>query len=648
MQELKQKPLKIISDGSKLIQKPQEDEIEISVFGPGYGESILLHIGMNKWIIVDSCIFPGETNPAPLNYLKEIDIDYSESVKVIAATHWHDDHIKGLSKIFKECRNSEFICSDALKCDEFIELIQVYSDSVISENSGIEEFKLILNEMQERQKKRKNNNVPKFAISDRLLWQDNFEVKGNSIKSEIFSLSPCDAAILSAKLDITSLLPSEGANKRVIPQIKPNHSSVVLWIAVNNFNIMLGTDLEEEGNPYKGWSVIVNSTTRPDGKASFFKIPHHGSKNGHHQEVWEKMLMQNPVSVLTPFARGYKLPTLDDIERICSNTSYAFATGSPAEQKKLKRSNVVEKMIKEFSGQIHLINPSYGHVRYRKKLNSEESSIELFGNSVYLCSVSKEEPIDNLKDIESDEIPYIRKVEELVFWQNIHRQQRRAMQMQEIIAQYNEAIFDTDRDLALQVVNDALEKGISPEDMVFKVIIPAIEQMVKSISENFDANLAQHFIASQIAAEVTENMIARFEKKPASMGNVVIGTAEGDLHSLGKRIVIGCLKTLMIDVFDIGVNVAPEKFVDEAVARNAQVIGISAMMVHTARGENGCLKVREILKERGLEGRIKIIVGGAPFQFDPELYKAVKADAWAKDGITGGKIITELIKEVKS
>jgi len=220
--------------------------------------------------------------------------------------------------------------------------------------------------------------------------------------------------------------------------------------------------------------------------------------------------------------------------------------------------------------------------------------------------------------------------------------------MKKIIAEYNEAIFDTDRDLALQVVHDALDRGVSPEDMVFKVIIPAIEQMVQSISENFDANLAQHFIASQIAAEVTEEMIARFEKKPVSIGNVVIGTSEGDLHSLGKRIIIGCLKSLMIDVVDIGVNVPPEKFVDEAVAHNAQVIGISAMMVHTARGENGCLKVREILQQRGLEHKIKIIVGGAPFRFDHELYKAVKADAWADDGVTAGKVIAELIKEVKS
>jgi methanogenic corrinoid protein MtbC1 len=218
--------------------------------------------------------------------------------------------------------------------------------------------------------------------------------------------------------------------------------------------------------------------------------------------------------------------------------------------------------------------------------------------------------------------------------------------LEPIIKAYNEAIFDTDRERALEVIHAAVAQGVSPEDVVFKIVIPAIEQMVKSISENFDANLAQHFMTAQIAAEVTEEMLPRFKTAPESAGRVVIGTAEGDLHSLGKRIVMGCLKAQMIEAIDLGVNVPPERFVDEAVAHDARVIGISAMMVHTARGENGCLKVRRLLRERGLEERIRIIVGGAPYRFDPELYQVVGADAWAEDGIIAGKIIADLMREV--
>jgi methylmalonyl-CoA mutase cobalamin-binding domain/chain len=214
--------------------------------------------------------------------------------------------------------------------------------------------------------------------------------------------------------------------------------------------------------------------------------------------------------------------------------------------------------------------------------------------------------------------------------------------------QYNEAIMDTDRDVALEVVRNALDQGITPEEVVFNVVVPSIELMMKSISENQGVSLAQHFMAAQIASEVVDNMVPRFRKAPEIVGRVVIGTSQGDFHGLGKRIVSGCLKAMMIEVIDLGLNVAPERFVDEALAQDAQVIAISSMMVHTARGENGCMRVRQILKERGIEDRFKIAVGGAPYRFDPELYRTVGADAWAENGISAGRVITSLIREVRS
>lgn len=217
----------------------------------------------------------------------------------------------------------------------------------------------------------------------------------------------------------------------------------------------------------------------------------------------------------------------------------------------------------------------------------------------------------------------------------------------QIIAAYNEAVFDTDRDRALEIIHQAVEDGVSPENIVFQVVIPAMELMIKSISEDFDANLAQHFMASQIASQVTDEMVAKFQKSPETIGTVVIGTSHGDMHTLGKRIVSGCLRSLMIEAVDLGVNVAPEKFVDEAIAHNASIIAISSMMMHTARSELGSTKVREILKERGLEDKIKIVVGGAPYRWDPNLYQIVQADAWAEDGITAGKVIKDLMLGMK-
>lgn len=216
------------------------------------------------------------------------------------------------------------------------------------------------------------------------------------------------------------------------------------------------------------------------------------------------------------------------------------------------------------------------------------------------------------------------------------------------IAAYNEAVFETDKQAALDVVNQALNDGFSPEDVVFKLIIPAVEVMMERIEKDPDSNLAQHFMTAQIAADVTEKMLEKFSAPPETIGRVVIGAAFGDLHSLGKRIVIGCLKSMMVDVIDLGINISAEQFVDSAVERDAQVIAISAMMVHTATGENGSLKVRALLHERGLEQKIKLVVGGAPYRFDHDLYAKVGADAWAQDGVTAAKVIVQLINEVKT
>lgn len=219
--------------------------------------------------------------------------------------------------------------------------------------------------------------------------------------------------------------------------------------------------------------------------------------------------------------------------------------------------------------------------------------------------------------------------------------------LEHYIRSYNEAVLETDKQAALDIVDQALANGFTPENIVFQLVIPAVEQMMSFIEKDPDANLAQHFMTAQIAAEVTERMLERFSTPPQLIGRVIIGAAYGDLHSLGKRIVSGCLKSLMVDVVDLGINVAAERFVDAAVENDAQVIAISAMMVHTATGDKGCLKVRAILQERGLEDKIKVAVGGAPYRFDPELYQQVGADAWAPDGVTAAKVIVDLIREVK-
>lgn len=212
-----------------------------------------------------------------------------------------------------------------------------------------------------------------------------------------------------------------------------------------------------------------------------------------------------------------------------------------------------------------------------------------------------------------------------------------------VFQDYYQAVFDTNRELALSVVEDGLERGLTPEDIVFRVVVPAIDKMIKDLTVTRTASLSQHFVASKVAEEVTDRMFARFAGETKEEGCIVIGAAKGDFHGLGKKIVGGYLKAHLFTVHDIGLNASAEEFVDAAVENDAQIIGVSSMMMHTATHEDGPLGVRRILKERGLESRIKLIVGGAPYRFDHGLYMTVQADAWAEDGVKAVPAIKGLI-----
>lgn len=213
---------------------------------------------------------------------------------------------------------------------------------------------------------------------------------------------------------------------------------------------------------------------------------------------------------------------------------------------------------------------------------------------------------------------------------------------------YLAALFDTDKQRALEVIRKAMELGMTAEEVIFKVVIPGIERMIGGMLSDNLVTLSQHFLASQIAEEVTDRLIPLFATAPEIQGHVVIGASQGDFHGLGKKIVTGCLRARMFQVTDLGINVAPERFVQEALAAGAEVIGISSMMVHTATGERGAKAVRQMLREQGLEARIKIIVGGAPYRFHENLYREVGADAWADTAAQAPDVVARLVREVRS
>lgn len=125
--------------------------------------------------------------------------------------------------------------------------------------------------------------------------------------------------------------------------------------------------MEESNDEELGWSVIVSSPEKPKGKASIFKIPHHGSKTAHNEMVWQQMVTKSNYVILSPYNHGVKkLPSPKDLQRIMFYTDHAYTTSKfkmPAYKK--ERAPSVVRTIRETVGKIRTLQPSTGWVRLR-------------------------------------------------------------------------------------------------------------------------------------------------------------------------------------------------------------------------------------------------------------------------------------------
>ncbi len=346
-----------------------EDELEVTVFGPGYGESIALHVGDGAWVLVDSCINP-DGEPRALQYLAGLGVNPAQAVRLVVATHWHDDHIRGMARLVTACSNAVFCCASALREKEFLTLSGTSGPNRIpGASSGVRELYNIFSRLHRTPEKLK------FVFADNLIFRQG--------SCEIWALSPNSSAFLNFLKQVGSILPGRGETRRRIPSLTPNQVSVVLWVKIGDFALLLGSDMERPG-----WADILSSTTRPTGKASVLKVPHHGSANADEPGVWQDMLASHPWAVLAPWRLGgRKLPRQDDVRRVLSYTPNAYATsqgttltGAPAEKNRTVSRTIRETAIKRRS-----VSMSTDAVRLRRPSGSQAPwRVELFGSACAL------------------------------------------------------------------------------------------------------------------------------------------------------------------------------------------------------------------------------------------------------------------------
>jgi Metallo-beta-lactamase superfamily len=335
---------------------PRADEIEITLFGPGFGESLVVHLGYGRWIIIDSCIDSETNQPAALRYLEALQVDVASSVSHVIATHWHDDHVGGLSEVVEACASAKFCCAAALTSDEFIDLVTVFNTRTIAVSTGLSEIEKILHLLMKRKQS------PHYVLGDMPIAT----LPATSIAPEarVTALSPVNAEYVRFIKSLAKHVPNSLTTKHRFPRPEENDISIAALVTVGDACALLGADLETTIDQNRGWNAVLASTNRPSRVASLFKVPHHGSKTGHHDEVWSGLLHSQPVAILTPWNRGSKLPTHADRKRIASFTKQSFITARASAANK-PHDYAIAKTIRESNITVSTAEPNTGRITAR-------------------------------------------------------------------------------------------------------------------------------------------------------------------------------------------------------------------------------------------------------------------------------------------
>ena len=208
--------------------------------------------------------------------------------------------------------------------------------------------------------------------------------------------------------------------------------------------------------------------------------------------------------------------------------------------------------------------------------------------------------------------------------------------MADIYAEAAETIVGADRAAAEEVAQRALDSGIAPADIMQNGFVKGIQE-VGELFESGEVFLPELMMSADAMAGATEVTNAALEGEAAeAKGVMVIGTVQGDVHDIGKAIVIAYLKANGYEVTDLGRDVSAETFVTRAKELSADIIGMSALLTTTMEEQK---KVIKMIREGGLP--FKTVVGGAPCT--QRWADQIGADAYAEDANDGVKKIDALL-----
>lgn len=207
------------------------------------------------------------------------------------------------------------------------------------------------------------------------------------------------------------------------------------------------------------------------------------------------------------------------------------------------------------------------------------------------------------------------------------------------LANLQQALIDGDRETVVTLTHAALADGQSAADVLEDGLLPAMRE----VGDRFERG--EYFVPEMlISADAMEGAMELLRERLtdgsfASRGKVVLGTVEGDLHDIGKRLVGMMLEGSGFDVIDLGVSVAPQKFADAVEQTGADLVGVSALLTTTLPAMEETI---ELIRKNDPKRTVKIMIGGAPIT--QPYADRIGADGYAPDASSAAALALRLAK----
>lgn len=199
-----------------------------------------------------------------------------------------------------------------------------------------------------------------------------------------------------------------------------------------------------------------------------------------------------------------------------------------------------------------------------------------------------------------------------------------------------DAIIKGDQNTAVEITKAALDEGTAAKSVLEEGLIAGMDVVGERFKKN-EVYIPEVLIAARAmksSMEILEPELVKAGVKP--IGKLIIGTAQGDLHDIGKNLVAMMLKGAGFEVIDLGVDISPDKFVEQARDTDTQLVGISALLTTTMPSMEKTIKT---LKEAGIS--VKVIIGGAPVT--QGYADKIGADGYAADAASAVDVAKSLV-----